>query len=94
MPDLLKRWTRPPQGSGVYTPRGVHKLVHSADFPAPAIIDGTGRVKLYHAADITDFETRHPEVTDGDAKWRKVRKAGRRALYAARLKGATPPPDV
>ena len=27
MGDLLKRWTRPPQGAGVYTRRGVYKLM-------------------------------------------------------------------
>jgi hypothetical protein len=64
------------------------------DFPAPAIVDSTGRVRLYRTADILHFEETHPELTDGDAKWRKVRKAGRRALYAARMKGATPPPEV
>ncbi len=92
--DLLKRWTRPPQGSGVYTRQGVRKLMHSPEFPAPAITDGTGRVKLWHLSDIAGFEDAHPEVTDAAAKWKKIRKAGRRALYARRMEGATPPPDV
>jgi formylmethanofuran dehydrogenase subunit A len=93
MGDLFKRWTRPPQGHGVYTRQGIQKLVRSADFPAPAITDGAGRVKLWHPADIAAFETSHPEVTDADAKWKKIRKAGRRALYARRMKGGTLPPD-
>ncbi len=92
--DLLKRWTRPPEGRGVYTRRGIYKLMHSAEFPAPAITDDAGNTKLWRAADIAAFETSHPEVTDADAKWRKIRKAGRRALYARRMKGGTLPPDV
>ena len=90
--DLLKRWVRPPKGQGIYTRQGVHKLMHRPDFPAPEI--DTGSVKLWRLSVITGFEEAHPELTDGDAKWRKIRKAGRRALYARRMKGAEPPPNV
>ena len=82
--DLLKRWTRPPAGRGVYARQSVYRLMHCADFPAPVI--ATGRVRLWHLSDIARFEDTHPELTDLDAKWRKVRKAGHRALFAARLK--------
>jgi hypothetical protein len=92
--DLLKRWTRPPRGHGVYTRQGVYKLMHSVEFPVPAITDGTGLTKLWHLSDIASYEDSHPELTDGDAKWRKIRKAGRRALYARRMKGGTLPPGV
>lgn len=71
--DLLKRWTRPPKGRGVFTRQGVYKLVHRPDFPAPAITDGAGRMKLWHVADIAAFESVRPELTDDEAKHRKVR---------------------
>jgi Prophage CP4-57 regulatory protein (AlpA) len=79
--DLLKRWTRPPTGSGVFARQSVYRLMRCADFPAPVIV--TGRVRLWHLSDIATFEDAHPELTDADAKWRKIRKAGRRALFAA-----------
>ena len=88
--DLLKRWTAPPTGRGVYTRRGVYKILRSPDFPAPVIT--TGRERLWCLSDIATFEDTHPELTDADAKWRKIRKAGRRALFAHRMKGGTPPP--
>ena len=83
IPDLLKRWTHPPTGRGVYTRRGVYKILRSPDFPAPVITDDAGRIRLWHLSDIATFEDTHPELTDADAKWRKIRKAGRRALFAA-----------
>jgi hypothetical protein len=94
VPQLLKRWTRPPRGAGVFSRQSVYRVFRFPDFPAPAVTDSEGITKLYRASDIDRFEEAHPELTDGDAKWRKVRKAGRRALYASRMKGVTPPPDV
>jgi hypothetical protein len=71
--DLARRW--------VYTRQGVHKLTRSTSFPAPAITDGSGRIKLWHVADVATFESAHPEVTSEDAKLNKIKRAG----YAARL---------
>jgi hypothetical protein len=70
MSHLVKRWTRPPIGRGVYTRQGVYKLTHSAGFPEPAIT--SGRVRLWRAADIAVFEVAHPELTDDAIKHRKV----------------------
>ncbi len=82
------------------------RLVEAVDPPAPRArrVHPAGHSKagslcrlpgkLWHTADIAAFETSHPEVTDADAKWRKIRKDGRRALYARRMKGETPPPNV
>lgn len=94
VPQLVKRWTRPPQGRGVFTRQSVYRVFRFPDFPAPAVADSEGLTKLYSAADIDRFEEAHPELTDADAKWRKIRRAGRRALFARRLKGTPPPPDV
>ena len=74
MADLARRWP-------VYTRRGVYKLTRSDNFPAPAITDGTGRIKLWHAADVATYEAAHPEVSSEDAKRNKIKRAG----YAARL---------
>lgn len=68
------------------TRQGVRKLMHSSEFPAPAITDGSGRAKLWHLSDIAPFEDAHPDFTDADAKWKRIRKAGHRALFAARQK--------
>jgi len=84
MHDLLKRWTRPPKGRGVFTRQGVYKALRWPDFPAPAVSDGTGLTKLWHPADIDAFESRHPEFTDELAKRRKIRKAGYAALMRKR----------
>jgi hypothetical protein len=92
--QLVKRWTRPPYGQGVFTRQSVYRVFRFRDFPAPAVADSEGITKLYSAGDIVRFEEAHPELTDGDAKWKKIRKAGRRALYARRMKGEAPPPDV
>lgn len=79
--DLLKKWTRPPIGRGIYTRQGVYKVFHFADFPAPAVTDGAGLTGLWNPADIDAFEAAHPELTSEDAKHNKVKRAG----YAARL---------
>jgi hypothetical protein len=63
--DLVRRW--------VYTKRGVQKLIGRGGFPAPAIIDGAGRLKLWHSGDIAVYEAAHPEVTSEEEKRRKVR---------------------
>jgi hypothetical protein len=63
--DLVRRW--------VYTRRGIEKLIGRGGFPAPAITDGAGRMKLWHPADIAVYEAAHPEVTSDEAKRRKVR---------------------
>ncbi len=84
--DLVKRW--------IYTRQGVQKLARTSEFPAPAISSASGRVRLWRSDDIARFEEAHPEVTCADAKWRKIRGAGRRALYGRRMKGRTPPPDA
>jgi len=63
--DLVRRW--------VYTRRGLQKLIGRGGFPAPVITDATGRLKLWHTADIAAFEDAHPELTDREAKRRKVR---------------------
>jgi hypothetical protein len=64
--DLVRRW--------VYTRRGLQKLIRrGGGFPAPVITDGTGRLKLWHTADIAAFEDAHPELTSEEEKRRKVR---------------------
>jgi hypothetical protein len=57
----------------VYTRRGIEKIIGRGEFPAPAIIDGAGRLKLWHTADIAVYEAAHPEVTSEEEKRRKVR---------------------
>jgi hypothetical protein len=63
--DLARRW--------VYTRRGIEKLIGRGGFPAPAITDGAGRLKLWHLSDIASYEDAHPELTSEEAKRRKVR---------------------
>lgn len=83
--DLVKRW--------IYTRQGIQKLARSPGFPAPSIT-GPGRLRLWESPDIDRFEETHPEVIDADAKWRKIRNAGRRALYGRRTNGETPTTDA
>ena len=69
--DILRR--------GVYTRRGLEKLMARGGFPSPAFAINGGRNKAWHLADIVAFEKAHPELTSEADKWRKV--AGyRRAL--------------
>lgn len=63
--DLIARWP-------VYTRRGVLKLTHSADFPAPVFAVNAGRVKVWEAADIEAYEVLHPEVLSESLKTRKI----------------------
>lgn len=62
--DLVKRW--------VYTRQGVHRLLRSRDFPAPAFTINQGRTKVWRRDEIEDYEKRHPELTDNDLKRDKV----------------------
>ena len=93
--DLVKRWTRPPQGTGVYTRQGIQKLVRAADFPAPAITDGAGRVKLWQRRRIST--ALKISASRGDRRRRQMDEdtQGRtpRPVCPPPERG-TPPPDV
>ena len=75
--DLVKRWT-------AYTPRGVRKLISSADFPAPLFALNVGKTKVWSLPIIQLYERDHPELTSHLAKRNKVRRAGHNALWSAR----------
>jgi hypothetical protein len=62
--DLVHRWG--------YTRQGVHLLVRSNDFPAPAFVINNGRTKVWAVAEIAAYEATHPELTNEWAKRRKV----------------------
>ena len=64
--------------------RSVHKLTHSAGFPEPNYTDGTGRVRLWHPADIAVYEAAHPEVTSEAEKYNKIKRAGMAARMGKR----------
>jgi hypothetical protein len=63
--DLIDRWKH-------YTPRGVRKLAHRADFPTPDHTVNRGKDAVWFLPEIKFFEATHPELKSEAAKRRKV----------------------
>ena len=63
--DLIDRWRH-------YTPQGVRKLAHRADFPKPDHTINRGKDAVWFLPEIELFEITRPELASEAAKRRKV----------------------
>jgi hypothetical protein len=58
--DLAVRWR--------YTRQGVHQFVNRVEFPASAATVNSGRVRVWHLADIEEFERGCPALSHKTSK--------------------------